>query len=72
MSNVDLPKVWPLGLEAAHELVDKFAIAALPALIARYGECDRSSIPFDEIASDAYQMAYEMMQAKAEFQGDVL
>jgi hypothetical protein len=72
MSNVDLPKVWPLGLEAAHELVDKFAIAALPALIARYGEGDRGSISFEDVAKDAYQIAYEMMQAKAEFQGDVL
>jgi len=67
MQKIKLPEVWPLDQRATQELIDNFAIAALPALIARYNGNDNN-----EIAVDAYRLAYAMLLAKAKFQEQVL
>jgi len=66
MQKIKLPEVWPLDKRATRELVDKFAIAALPAIITRYGGND-----INETAEEAYRLAYAMLLAKVKFQEQV-
>jgi hypothetical protein len=67
MQKVKLPEVWPLDQRATQELVDKFAMAALPAIITRYGGNNNN-----ETAREAYLVAYAMLLAKVKFQEQVL
>jgi len=53
------------GETFADELVDKFAIAALPALIGLYNE---GAMTKTDVAREAYRIAYAMILAKIEFQ----
>jgi hypothetical protein len=67
MNDARLPDVWPLEMEAAHDLVDKFVIAVMPALIMKY---DIGASKAD-LAQQAYRIAWMMMKAKADFQDEV-
>lgn len=66
MEKIKLPEVWPLDQRATQELVDKFAMAALPALINRY------NLTGPKMAEEAYRLAYAMLLAKVKFQEQVL
>jgi hypothetical protein len=68
MNDARLPEVWPLEPEAAHELVDKFVIAVMPALIMKAD----IGVSKADLARQAYRIAWMMMQAKADFQDEVL
>ena len=68
MTIPSLPYVDP-NLETFNdELIDKFAIAALPALIGLYNE---GAMTKTDIARESYRIAYAMLLAKIEFQGDM-
>jgi hypothetical protein len=67
MEKVKSPEVSPLNKSVKRELADKFAIAALPAIITRYGGNDNN-----EIAIEAYRLAYAMLLARVKFQEQVL
>jgi hypothetical protein len=67
MEKVKLPEAWPLSKSVTRELADKFAIAALPAIITRYGGNN-----INETAEEAYRLAYAMLLARVKFQEQVL
>ena len=62
MSKIKLPRLSAIETNT-NEMLDRFAIAALPALIGPYNE---GTLTKNDLAREAYRIAYAMLLAKVE------
>lgn len=63
MSKIKLPELRLTKETFTDEMLDKFAIGALPALIGPYNE---GVLTKNDLAREAYRIAYAMLLAKIE------